>query len=66
MRRGSTVHMGLDYLSFFLILLGFSVSRVANQPTVHSGGVIRERVCSCGCWRWGQVTGDRGQVTGDR
>ena len=30
---------------------------LANQPTVHSGGVSRGRVSGCGCWHL--VTGDR-------
>ena len=36
-----------------------------NQSTVHSGGVSRGRLCGCrcGCWRWWQVTGHRGQLT---
>ena len=41
----------LDYLDNFLHFEeNLNVWSLQNQPTVHSGGVIRKRVCGSGCW----------------
>ena len=34
-----------------------------HHPTVHSGGVRRRRVRGCGCWRYGDLTGDTLHLT---
>ena len=35
-----------------------NISVLANQPTVHSGGVSRGRVCGCSCLCWWHETCD--------
>ena len=49
----------------FRFSLAFFCSVFVNQPTAHSQGVIRGRVCDCGCWRWWQVRCDKSHRAGD-
>ena len=39
-------------LNVFGFLEKHATSALVNQPTLHSGGVIRGRVCGCCCWPW--------------
>ena len=43
----NAVSMLLGFFFTFLVFWGV----LWIQPTVHIGGVIRGRVCSCGCWQ---------------
>ena len=56
-KLGTPVLAGFnDFLEFDYF---FGVLSLANQPTLHSGGASRGRVCGCCCWYRGQVICDR-------
>ena len=55
--------MNTSHYLWILIFLWFLGSILVNQPTVHSGGISRGRVCGCGRWRKWHATGDRWHVT---